>query len=244
MAEAFAWGLLGASSLVLGALLVSVRDPGSEALGLVMGFGAGVLFSAVSFELFEEAVATSTTGTAMGFFLGAVVFVSGDSLLARMGNGGRDASRPADPSQAGAAVPIVLGSVLDGIPESAVLGLTLLQSGSIGVAMLAAVFISNLPEAIAATSELLHGGWPRAKVLLMWISIALVSALAAGLGYFLLDGARASVLAFTLAFAGGAILAMLATSMIPEAYERAGRASGLLVTLGFAAAYAIHSLEA
>ena len=243
MAEAFAWGLLGASSLVLGALIVFVHDLGSEALGLVMGFGAGVLLSAVSFELFEEAVSTSATGTALGFFIGALVFVTGDSLLARMANGRRDASRPPDPSHSAAALPIVLGSVLDGIPESAVLGLTLLQSGSIGIALLAAVFISNLPEAIAATSDLLLGGWARRKVIVMWIGIALASALAAGLGYFLLDGASAEVLAFTLAFAGGAILVMLATSMIPEAYERAGRASGLLVTLGFAVAYAIHSLD-
>ena len=134
---------------------------------------------------------------------------------------------------------IVLGTVLDGIPESAVLGLTLLRSGEIGVAMLVAVFVSNMPEAIAASTDLLASGWTRARVLLLWSVVALVSALAAMMGYALLDGASPTTIAFMFAFAGGAILAMLSTSMMPEAYELAGRTVGLAVTFGFTVSFAI-----
>lgn len=240
MVEAFAWGLLAGSSLVIGALVVWVHDPHPRALGLVMGFGAGVLLSAVSFELIDEAVTTSggLGGTALGFFAGAVVFTVGDWLIARQGYRHRKDIAGA-PMSAGP-LAIVLGTVLDGVPESAVLGLTLLESGSIGVSMLVAVFVSNLPESIAATSTLLASGWSRAGTLALWGSVALVSALSAAVGYAALDGASPRVIAFVLAFAAGAILTMLATSMMPEGYEHAGRPVGLVTVLGFATAFTIN----
>jgi ZIP family zinc transporter len=138
---------------------------------------------------------------------------------------------------------IVLGIVLDGVPESAVLGLTLLESGTIGVAVLAAVFMSNLPESIAATSGLRSSGWSWGRVYGLWTGIVLVSGLAAALGYQLMSAATPSVFAFVLAFAGGAILSMLATTMMPEAYEYGGRLVGVTTTVGFAAAFAISWLS-
>lgn len=238
--EAGAWGLLGASSLVLGALIVLWRVPSPKVLGLVMGFGAGVLLSAVSFELVD--VAVQTTGglrdAARGFAVGALVFFVGDTLIARLG-GAREVAADSSRAEGAGALSIVLGTILDGIPESAVLGLTLLQTGEIGVSMLVAVFISNLPEAVAATSDLLGSGWTKLHVLLLWSAVAIASGVAAAAGYALLDGAAPSTLAFMFAFAGGAILAMLATSMMPEAYELSGRVVGLVVTLGFAVSYGI-----
>ena len=210
-----------------------------------MGFGAGVLISAVSFELVEKAVSTGegTGGAVTGFFAGAVTFFVGDTVIARMD---RSRSPAIDASRATGAgpLPIVLGAVLDGIPESAVLGLTVLQDGSVGVAMLVAVFVSNVPEAVAASSQLLDGGWTRAHVALLWVVVAAASGLAAAAGYGLLDGAAPGTVAFIFAFAGGAILAMLSTSMIPEGYELAGRLVGLFVTFGFAVAFAISFAEA
>jgi ZIP family zinc transporter len=237
--EAALWGLLAASTLVIGALIVLWRRPPPTLLGLVMAFGAGVLLSAVAYELVEDAILTAhgEGGTALGFFAGAVTFFVGDVLISRLGGPSAnmiDSSRGASQPLA-----IVLGTVLDGIPESAVLGLTLLQTGTVSASMLAAVFVSNLPEAIAGTADLLKSGWTRARVVTLWVAIALASALAAGAGYALLDGASPRTIAFTLAFAGGAILAMLSTSMVPEAYELAGRPVGLLVTLGFAVALGI-----
>jgi zinc transporter, ZIP family len=241
--EAFLWGLLAASSLLLGALIVQVHDPNPRLLGLVMGFGAGVLISSVAFELVDDAVdiAGGLGSTTVGFFAGAFVFFFGDILIGRVGKY-MPADAPDTSHASGEASPlsIVLGAALDGIPESAALGLTLLQTGDIGVSLLVAVFVSNLPESIAATSGLLEAGWSRVRVLLLWSVIAVVCAVAAALGYVLLDDASNDAYAFVLAFAGGAILTMLSTSMMPEAYERAGRLVGLVTTLGFAVAFALN----
>jgi ZIP family zinc transporter len=241
--EAFLWSLLGASSLVIGVVLISFWTPAARTLGLVMAFGAGVLLSAVSFELVEEAVETSggAGGAALGFFAGVAVFTLGDLGIARMGYRDRKDIDAAPHDAAGPA--IVLGTLLDGIPESAVLGLTLLESGTVGTSMLVAVFISNLPESVAASASLRANGWSMRRILLLWTAIALLSALAAAAGYALLDGASPQVLAFIFAFAGGAILTMLSTSMIPEAYEHTGRLVGVATTLGYFLAFAIHLAE-
>jgi zinc transporter, ZIP family len=241
--EAFLWGLLGAGSLLIGAFFAGHRALHPRPLGLLMGFGAGVLLSAVSFELLEEAfeVSGDSGGVFLGFFAGALVFYFGDLAISSAGYRNRKDVDGAPQDASGLA--IVLGAALDGVPESAVLGLTLLQTGSIGVSMLVAVFVSNIPEAIAATASLRNGGWPMTRVYRLWTVIVLVSATAAGAGYLLLDDASAGVVAFTLAFAGGAILTMLSTSMMPEAYEHAGRPVGLVTTLGFAVAFGINLLS-
>jgi ZIP family zinc transporter len=241
--EAFLWGAFASSSLVIGAVAAMRLPIPRLVLGLVMGFGAGVLLSAVAFELVEEAFQTSgyLSDVATGLFAGCAVFTLGDALIDRMGGAGR--KRMEGAGAGGSALAIVLGTVLDGIPESAVLGLTLLEGGTISVAMLTAVFLSNLPEAVAATSGLIAGGWQRAQVFLLWGGVVLVSGAAALAGYGLFDSASPSVIAFVLAFAGGAILTMLADTMMPEAFEKGGRWVGVVTTLGFATAFAISAFE-
>jgi ZIP family zinc transporter len=237
--EAFLWGLAAAASLVIGALIVFVHTPKARTLGLIMGFGAGVLLSAVSFELVEQAteIAGASGATAIGFIAGALVFTAGDAGIARMGH--RHRKRIDGPPTDASALSIVLGAVLDGIPESAVLGLTLLETGNIGVTMLVAVFISNVPESIAASDGLLKGGWRKSSVLVLWTAVAVVSGLASALGYVSLDTASPGTVAAVLAFAAGAILTMLATSMVPEGFEHGGRFTGLATVLGFGFAYAL-----
>lgn len=244
MLEAFLWGLVATSSLLIGALVVRFRPPTERTLGTVMAFGAGVLISALSFELVAEAVEVSggMGGTAAGFFAGAVVFTLGDLAISRWDYSNRK-SIDGEPHKA-PSFAIVLGILLDGVPESAVLGLTLLQTGQIGVAMLVAVFVSNLPESIAASSSLRASGWSHRRVMMLWTGIAVVCAVATMLGYALLDGASPSTMAFILGFAGGAILAMLATTMIPEAYEHAGRWAGMATVVGFAVAFGINAVAA
>ena len=208
-----------------------------------MGFGAGVLISAVAYELVEEAVNVGggEGGTASGFFVGALVFFAGDTLISRVGYGNRK-DIDGTPTSAGP-LAIVLGAALDGIPESAVIGLSLLL-GDVSLAMLVAVFVSNIPESIAASTGLLNTGWRFGRILLLWGIIVAISACASAAGYGLLDDASPAVNAFVLSFAGGAILTMLATSMMPEAYEHAGRLVGLVTALGFAVAYGISYWEA
>jgi ZIP family zinc transporter len=243
MAQSFAWGIVAGSSLVLGGLVVIWVPIGPRLLGLIMAFGSGVLISAVSFELVQEAFDTSSWhgGIALGLLTGSVTFFAGDWLLDH--SGGADRKRSSGKQADGSGLSIVLGIVLDGIPESFVLGLTVLQQGKVSAAFLVAVFLSNLPEAIAATSGLVRSGWRRGRVIGLWVLVTVVSGLAALAGYALLDGASPNTIAFVLSFAGGAILTMLADTMMPEAFEHEGKLVGIVTTLGFALAFGISSLE-
>jgi ZIP family zinc transporter len=243
MAASFGWGVLAASSLVIGAIVALAFRMSLRAIGLIMGFGAGVLISALAFDLVEEAVDKSTGhGWAVGgLFAGCLVFFFGDRLIDGLGGGGRkDATGD---QQGGSSLAIVLGTVLDGIPESMVIGLTIYEGGAVGAAYLAAVFISNLPESISSTSGLATGGWTHSRILWMWIAIALVSGLASLAGYGLFQDSPPDTVAFVLSFAAGAILTMLATTMMPEAFEHGGKLVGVVTTLGFAVAFTIHTLD-
>ena len=243
MLAAFGWGLFAASSLVIGAL-IALRVPiGSRTIGLVLGFGAGVLISAVAFDLVEEAVGLEPAGwaAAIGIFAGCGTFFGGDWLIDRMGGQHRKDMHGAQ--EEGSPLAIVLGTVLDGIPESMVIGLTIYEGGKVGAAYLTAVFISNLPESLASTAGLVASGWKTMRILVMWTAIALISGIASLAGYGLFQHSSPDTVAFVLAFAAGAILTMLADTMMPEAYENGGRLTGVATTLGFVVAFAIHTLE-
>jgi ZIP family zinc transporter len=243
MAASFGWGTLAASSLVIGAIVALVFRINLRTIGLIMAFGAGVLISALAFDLVDEAVDKSSGhGWAIaGLFAGCLVFFAGDRLIDRLGGGDR---KDPDGDQAGGSpLAIVLGTVLDGIPESMVIGLTIYEGGAVGAAYLAAVFISNLPESISSTSGLLSSGWAKSRILWMWVAIALVSGLASLAGYGLFQDSSPDTIAFVLTFAAGAILTMLAQTMMPEAYEHGGKFVGVVTTLGFAVAFTIHTLD-
>jgi zinc transporter, ZIP family len=243
MFAAFAWGLFAASSLVVGGVLALSVPISRRVLGLVMAFGAGVLISAVAYELVAEALETADDAwvLAAGLFAGCGVFFTGDAAIDRWG--GADRKRSHGGQASGSALAIVLGIVLDGIPESIVIGLTLVEGGAISVAMVVAVFLSNLPEAVAATTGLATAGWAKSRIMWLWVSVALVSALASLTGYGLFGDASNDVVAFVLAFAAGAILTMLADTMMPEAFEHGGKLVGIATTLGFALAFAITAFE-
>jgi ZIP family zinc transporter len=212
-------------------------------IGLVSAFGAGVLISAVAYELFLEASETAEDRYWVGFglFAGAFTFFLGDTLIDRMGGEGR---KSMEGRQAGgAALAIVLGIVLDGIPESFVVGIGLLSGEGISAAFVAAVFLSNLPESAAASAGLAKAGWQPKRIYGLWTGVTVVAGAAAAIGYGALGDASADSIAFVLAFAAGAILTMLADTMMPEAFEKGGKAAGLLTTLGFAAAVLISALE-
>ena len=243
MAASFGWGTLAASSLVIGAFFALRFKISLRAIGLIMGFGAGVLISALSFDLVQEAVDKSSGHgwVVAGVFAGCLVFWGGNGVIDRLGGSQR---KDADGSQEGdSPLAIVLGTVLDGIPESMVIGLTIFEGGAVGAAYLAAVFISNLPESISSTSGLTTGGWKKSRILWMWIAIALISGVASLLGYALFQDSAPGTIAFVLAFAAGAILTMLAQTMMPEAFEHGGKLVGVVTTLGFAVAFTIHTLD-
>jgi ZIP family zinc transporter len=243
MAASFGWGTLAASSLVIGAVLALMLKMSLRLIGLIMAFGAGVLISAVAFDLVEEAAdkASGSGWAVVGLFSGCLVFFFGDRLIDNLGASQR---KDATGDQSGGSpLAIVLGTVLDGIPESMVIGLTIFEGGAVGAAYLAAVFISNLPESISSTAGLATSGWKKSRILWMWIAIALISGLASLAGYGLFQNSSPGTVAFVLAFAAGAILTMLADTMMPEAYEHGGKLVGIATTFGFAVAFTIHALD-
>jgi zinc transporter, ZIP family len=240
---AFLWGAIAASSLLLGALLVMWRPVGQRTLGLVMAFGAGVLISAVAYELVAEAIETGGNEgrgdflpVALGLGAGALTFFVGDWYIDRMGGHERKRS---EQTGGGSSLALTLGIVLDGIPESITLGLTLLAGEGVSAAM----FLSNLPESMAATTGFEGSGRSRRWIAVLWLALIGISGLASLAGYALFDTAGDATVAFVLAFAGGAVLTMLADTMMPEAFEYGGKSVGLLTTLGFAVAVAIVALE-
>ena len=239
--EAFAWGIVAGSSLVLGGLIALRFNIPDLLLGIVMAFGAGVLISAVSYELVGDAFDASggNWDVALGLFAGALAFFFGDAYIDRMG--GEHRKRSSGQQAEGSGLAITLGIVLDGIPEAAVIGLSLVEGG-ISAAMIAAVFLSNLPEALAATTGLSAARWTGGRILGLWASVMVVTGLSSLAGYGLLSGGSPSAVAFVQSFAAGALLTMLADTMMPEAFERGGKLVGMFTTLGFGVAFAITAL--
>lgn len=237
-------GLLAGSALLLGSLIAWFVDVPRRIVAVVMSFGAGVLISALSFELVLEAVDQGgVLATVLGFAVGAVAFVGFNVLLARAGARHRKRSGGQQPSaDEGGGAAIALGALLDGIPESMVLGLSFLTGGGLSVAMLGAVFVSNVPEGLSSTAGMKRGGRSPAYVFGIWGGIAVVSGLAALAGYALLDGAAPTTIAFVNALAAGAILAMITDTMVPEAFEEASLYSGLIASIGFLVAFSLHAL--
>ena len=226
---------------MIGAAIALVYRVGERTLGLIMAFGSGVLISAIAYDLVQDAFETAGgVGITAGILTGALAFFVGDVLIDRAGGHDRKSVQHAEGSSAKA---IVLGTVLDGIPESIVVGLTLLTGEGLSIAVVAAVFLSNLPEAMAATTGFVVAGARPARILLLWTAVALVSATASAIGYAVLGDASVGWVAYVQAFAAGAILTMLADTMMPEAFEHGGKVAGLATSLGFVLAFGLSVAE-
>jgi zinc transporter, ZIP family len=240
MLAAGLWGFGAASALVLGALIgLSSRVP-RQFVALAMAFGAGALVSALAFDLTEDAFAHGgTLPVAGGLAAGALVFFTGDQLLNRRG-GGRRGKRVAKAANNGSA--IVLGAMLDGIPESVVLGSTLIAAGAISLPFLAAVAISNVPESLSAAADLKREGHKPTWIIGLWVAVAVVSGIASALGFALLGDVGEAAIPLIQAFAAGAILTMLSDTMIPEAFADGGNLTGLATVFGFATAFLLTTI--
>jgi ZIP family zinc transporter len=227
---------VGGGSLVIGALLgLWLRLP-PRALGLVMAFGAGVLFSAVAFELTEESYHLGgAVPVIAGLALGALAFYFADLAVDR--SGGHDRKRSGGQQADGSGTAIVVGALMDGIPESVAIGASLVGGEGVGLAVVGAVFLSNLPESMSAATGMRRAQARPSHIVALWAAVALLSGGAAAAGYGVLGLASPVVLATMQAFAGGAILTMLADTMMPEAFEQGGALTGLVTVLGFTVAF-------
>ncbi len=240
MAAAIGWGGLAASSLVIGALLSFARRWSARQVGLVLAFGAGALISAVSFELAQEGLRVGGAGaTGLGLGAGALTYFFLDGVIARRFSAGRGRRGRSDRSGGTARA---LGAFLDGIPEQAVLGISLAAGQGVGVALLLAIFVSNLPEAMGSADDMRKAGRSRESILRLWLLVAAICTVATAVGYGAADAVGGNLQAAIDGFAAGALLVMLIDSMIPDARADAGRAAGLVTALGFALAAGLSNL--
>jgi len=244
--QAGIWGLVGGSALLLGAAVGYFAKIPQRAIAAVMAFGSGVLISALSFELMDEAYKRGGfDSTAIGFVGGAAVYTAANFYLSRQGAKHRKRSGKHQLSEAeneGSGLAIALGALLDGIPESIVIGVSLLGGGVVSWVTVAAVFLSNIPEGLSSAAGMKKAGRSPTYIFGIWTLIALVSGVAALIGYTLFSHFSTEVIAATTAVAAGAILAMISDTMIPEAFEQAHDFSGLITVLGFLAAFILSKL--
>jgi ZIP family zinc transporter len=243
--QAMLWGLLAGSALVLGAAIAWFARVSPRWVAAVMAFGSGVLVSALSFELMDEAFKQGGfDSTAYGFLGGAAAFTAANWVVTR--RGGSHRKRSGDQQQKaddGSGLGIAVGALLDGIPESVVIGVSLLRGDGVSLVAVAAVFLSNVPEGLSSAAGMRRAGRGAGYVFGVWIGIALLSGLAALVGNAALSGADPELIAAVTAVAAGAILAMLADTMIPEAFEEVGDFTGLITVAGFLAAFVLSKLE-
>lgn len=232
MGEAVLWGVVAASPLVVGAVLALWRRWPPLLLGLVLGFGAGALVSSIAFDLWEDGIAAGgAMPVVIGLAAGALCYYLADRAVAR---------RAA--STGGQGMPLALGALLDGIPEQLVLGIGIASGDGVGIALIIAIVVSNLPESIGSAADLLGEGVARARIFLMWVVVAAVCVLATIGGYALADTVSVEVGAGVNGFAAGALLVMLVDSMIPDAQQKAKENTGLATVLGFAVAAGLSSV--
>lgn len=231
MLQAALWGGIAGSAVLLGSFTgIAFRIP-RKWTAWIMAFGTGILIGAVSFELLLEAVKQSDLKvTSTGFILGAAVFTIINAILAK--KGGHERKKSTSKKTKSAGVAIFFGTLLDAIPESILIGASLIDQSEVSWLLVIAIFLSNFPEGLSSSIGLLKEGFSKQKIIGMWIAVFILSTIAAALGFLFLEQASDSFLSMIGAFAGGGIMAMVSSTMLPEAHEDAGAAVGLITSLG------------
>lgn len=240
------WGLVGGSALLIGAVVGYYATIPQRAIAAIMAFGAGVLMSALSFELMDEAYKRGGfDSTAIGFLGGATVYTVANLYISNQGAKHRKRSgkhQKSEEEASGSGLAIAVGALLDGIPESIVIGVSMIQGGAVSWVTVAAVFLSNIPEGLSSAAGMKQAGRKAGYIFSVWGAIALVSGVAALIGYTLFSHFSKEIIAATTAVAAGAILAMISDTMIPEAFEQTHDFAGLITVLGFLAAFVLSKL--
>jgi ZIP family zinc transporter len=239
------WGFVAGAALLIGAAIGYASSVSQRVIAAVMAFGSGVLISALSFELMDEAYRRGGFGsTAFGFIAGASIYTAANWVLARRGAKHRKRSdiQPSETEHSGSGMAIAIGALLDGIPESIVIGLSMLAGGTVSFVAVIAIFLSNIPEGLSSAAGMKKAGRSFAYIFGVWGAIALISGLAALSGYALFRNVPAQIVAATTATAAGAILAMLTDTMIPEAFAITHNLAGLITVLGFLVAFVLSKL--
>ncbi|WP_310551555.1 ZIP family metal transporter [Paenibacillus glufosinatiresistens] len=245
MWSAAMWGGISGSAVLLGALLALFLEIPKTIIGFIMAFGTGVLIGAATYELVGESVQSGgLEPTLIGFLAGALVFTVLDWLVSARGGAGRKRSGGGKAAKGGAAggLGIFIGTVMDAIPESIMIGASLMSGEGVSLLLVIAIFISNIPEGLSSTFGLKKGGYAKGVIMLLWVSVLIISALSSLGGYVFMEHAGEYTTALIASFAGGGIIAMVASTMMPEAYEEGGPFIGLMAALGLLASVVLDRL--
>lgn len=244
--EAAFWGFFSGGALVLGAAIGYLANVPSRVTAGVMAFGSGVLISALSFELMEEAFRQAgLTAAATGFLFGALIYAVANRILVIWGAKHRKRSgkqQPSEGDQSGSSVAIAVGALLDGIPESIAIGLSILHGGAVALATVAAIFLSNIPEGLSSSAGMRHAGRSSAYVFGVWTAIAVACGLSSLAGYAVFDAFSPFTIAATTDVAAGAMLTMIIDTMIPEAFAETHNWAGLIAVLGFLISFTLSAI--
>ncbi len=245
MAQALIFALVNGLSLAAGSVLGNVWKLKQKTIAVFMAFGSGVLICALTFGLMEEAFRHGGfDAVIIGFLAGGSLYIGFDYLLHILG-ARKHRRHPRSPaSRESTGVMIALGSILDGIPESIALGVSLFASRGVGFVMLTAIVISNIPESVSSISGLRKEGYTKNKIFLIWLSAGAAVALATILSFLFLHDIDPNLIGMLESLAAGAILAMLANSMMPEAYREGGYAIGFVTIIGFLVTFVMSRLTA
>jgi zinc transporter, ZIP family len=231
MWNAAMWGGISGSAVLIGALVAIFFPIKRKIIGFIMAFGTGVLIGAVAYELLEEPLQKGgIVATSIGFLSGAITFTLFDFLISQKGAHKRKRSN--NMSSSGAGLAIFIGTVMDAIPESIMIGASLAVEKTVSVLLVAAIFISNIPEGLSSTSGLLESGYSKMKVFILWLTVLIISAGSSWGGFSFFTHASDELMAGIASFAGGGIIAMIGSTMMPEAYEEGGPLTGLIVSIG------------
>lgn len=240
MINAAMWSAVATGTLLIGMVLAYRNVVSQRWTGLIMAFGVGAIISAATYQLVLVPlleVQGSYYLVAVGLFAGALTFYFADRWVDSLG--GADRMDFDGAQSGGTGTGILLGSLLDGVPESLVLGLSLVHAPQVSLAFVFAVAIGNIPQGLGGTAGMLSAGWSRSRITRLWLAVCGLSILSAVLGYALATQFPGATGAVVEAFAAGALLVMLCDSMIPEAFEHGGSESGLFLVFGFAVAVAL-----
>lgn len=243
MNQAIIYGVISGFALVIGALIALIFKPKQKVIAAIMAFGSGLLICALTFGLINQAfLHGGFLSVILGFLLGGLVFIAGDYLLHLLGARVHRHKQLATNKYQGGGEIITMGAILDGIPESIALGIALFFGQSTGLLVLAGIFLSNLAEGISSVDGLLKEKISKLKIIVIWLIVGISITILTVLSFTFLHDVHPTIIGSIEAFAAGAILAMLADSMMPEAYEEGGFIIGLLTILGFLTAFIISRL--
>lgn len=236
--QAAAWGGMAGGALIIGAAAGYLLRIPQWLSAAVMAFGVGVLIACLSFNLMAEALYLGGLSAAiLGFVLGGALFAGANAWLAARGGTGRKRAHSARPA-ATASLAIALGALLDGIPEAAAIGTTLVNGEGVARVTVMAVFISNLPEGLSSTVGMKAAGIAGRFIAMLWVGITLACMLSAWLGYAVIGGLGPFWVALALGCAAGAIFVMIVDTMIPEAFKELHAFSGPVAAAGFLLSFA------